>query len=253
MVDGDRPVRVLSNTRSAGLAGTRNTGILSLETDFVAFCDDDDHWRPTKLTAQIARAMQDDRPELVTCSITVDFGGSRSDRTAGRTVVTLADLTRSIMAMLHSSSMLFDRTALVDGIGLIDEQIPGSQNEDWDIKLRAARRGPIAHVDQPLTIVDWGRPSHYARVWDTKIASLVWMLEQHPEIGRDKRGASRVYGQLAFAEAARGERRTALRWAARAWRSHPLQWRAPLAVLVAARVVSSDRVLDTLHKRGRGV
>jgi hypothetical protein len=90
-------------------------------------------------------------------------------------------------------------------------------------------------------------------VWDTKIASLVWMLEQHPEIGRDKRGASRVYGQLAFAEAARGERRTALRWAARAWRAHPLQWRAPLAVLVAARVVSSDRVLDTLHKHGRGV
>ena len=43
--------RVLTNSRTPGLAGARNTGILALDTDgldteLVAFCDDDDEWAP---------------------------------------------------------------------------------------------------------------------------------------------------------------------------------------------------------------
>src|SRR6476469_3177079 len=45
-------VRTLDNSRSPGLAGARNSGILSLDTDLVAFCDDDDEWLPGKLEAQ---------------------------------------------------------------------------------------------------------------------------------------------------------------------------------------------------------
>jgi glycosyltransferase involved in cell wall biosynthesis len=43
LADGDK-VRVTANTRTPGLAGARNTGILMLDTDLVAFCDDDDEW-----------------------------------------------------------------------------------------------------------------------------------------------------------------------------------------------------------------
>ena len=48
------PVMVLANWRAPGLAGTRNTGILALDTDLVAFCDDDDQWAPDKLRRQVA-------------------------------------------------------------------------------------------------------------------------------------------------------------------------------------------------------
>ncbi|WP_219996349.1 glycosyltransferase family 2 protein [Nocardioides humi] len=96
----ERPVRILRNTRTPGLAGTRNTGILDLDTDYIAFCDDDDHWLPEKITRQVERATRPDRPEMVTCSITVDYDGRRSDRLAGTETVTHADLTRSILAML---------------------------------------------------------------------------------------------------------------------------------------------------------
>lgn len=250
---GDRPVHVVANARKPGLAGARNTGILDLATDFVAFCDDDDYWEPTKLARQIERATRSDRPEMVTCSIVVDFDGQRTPRTAGTDRVTHAQLTRSIMAMLHSSGMLFDREALIAEIGLINEEIPGSQNEDWDIKLRCAARRDIAHVDEPLVNVQWGRTSAYARAWETKNQSFVWMLEHHPEIAADRRGASRVYGQLAFGEAALGERGSAVRWAGRALRANPLQWRAVMALPVAAGVVRPERVLDTLHHFGRGV
>ena len=250
---GPRPVRVVTNTRTPGLAGARNSGILLLDTDYVAFCDDDDQWLAPKLDRQVERVRREDRPELVTCAITVDFDGRLSRRTAGTSTVTHVDLTRSIMSMLHSSCMFFDRSALVDGIGLVDESIPGSQNEDWDLKLRAARRRPIAHVDEPLVIVQWGRGSHFSRSWESKIRSWEWMLEHHPEIRADDRGASRVYGQIAFAEAALGHRRDALRWTGRSLRAHPRQWRAAATIPVVAGVIDADRVLNTLHRFGRGV
>lgn len=251
--DPRRPVRAIRNSRVPGLAGARNTGILALDTPFVAFCDDDDHWLPQKLGRQVARASEPDRPEMVTCAITVDFDGSRNNRLAGTDSVTHADLARSIMAMLHSSCMFFDRVALVDGIGLINEEIPGSQNEDWDIKLRAAARRPIAHIDEPLTVVQWGRSSMFARRWETKNDSMRYMLSQHPSIAADRRGAARVYGQLAFGEAALGHRTEALRLAAKTLRTHPMQWRGALATLVALRVVGPDQVLNLAHRFGRGV
>src|SRR5947209_17887719 len=40
--DGERPLTVLANWRTPGLAGARNSGIMALDTDLVAFRDDDD-------------------------------------------------------------------------------------------------------------------------------------------------------------------------------------------------------------------
>ncbi len=49
----DERVEAIANTREPGLAGARNSGILALDTDLVAFCDDDDQWLPGKLAAQV--------------------------------------------------------------------------------------------------------------------------------------------------------------------------------------------------------
>ena len=48
------PLRVIANTREPGLCGSRNSGILATQADFVAFLDDDDEWLPGKLAAQVA-------------------------------------------------------------------------------------------------------------------------------------------------------------------------------------------------------
>ncbi len=56
-----RPVMVLSNWRTPGLAGTRNTGVLGLDTDLVAFCDDDTVWDSAKINAQVQALIA--RPE----------------------------------------------------------------------------------------------------------------------------------------------------------------------------------------------
>jgi glycosyltransferase involved in cell wall biosynthesis len=252
LADGDR-VRVLANSRTPGLAGARNTGILALSSDLVAFCDDDDQWLPGKLRAQVTALQQSPGSEFASCGITVDYEGSSTPRLAGCDQVTYSDLLRSRMVMVHSSTYLAVRAALTDGIGLLDEQIPGSQNEDWDLALRAARRRPIVHVDTPLVRVAWGASSYFARQWESKAEALQWMLQRHPEIRRCRPGAARVYGQLAFAYACLGRRAEASRWAARAMRSNWHERRVPFALAVAAGVVSGDTVLRLLHARGHGI
>lgn len=250
--DGRR-VRVVANSRTPGLAGARNTGILALDTDWVAFCDDDDVWAPGKLAAQLARVRTAPAAVMVTTAITVVFEGAEIDRLAGKDRILHADLLRSRMAMLHSSSVLLRRSALVGELGLVDEEIPGSQNEDWDLLLRAASLAPIEHVDEPLVRVPWGRTSFFSRKFETLSDSLEWMLARHPGIADDPVGAARVYGQLAFTSAALRRRRVAVRWALRAARRRWREPRVPIALAVAGGLVSADRVLAVLNSRGRGL
>jgi glycosyltransferase involved in cell wall biosynthesis len=252
LADGDR-VRVLVNARTPGLAGARNTGILALGTDLVAFCDDDDDWLPGKLAAQVEALQARPEAEFASCGIIVDSGGRLSTRLAGRDEVSYGDLLRSRMVMVHSSTFVAQREALLDGIGLLDEGIPGSQNEDWDLALRASRRVSIVQVDRPLVRVRWNGTSYFSQQWEAKAQSLRWMLERHPDIAGCRHGAGRVYGQLAFAYACLGQRTEAARWAARALRSNWHERRVPIALAVATGAVSGETVLRRLHARGHGI
>jgi hypothetical protein len=186
-------------------------------------------------------------------SIVVDFQGNSTERLAGRSSVSHADLLRSRWSMLHSSTFLADRQTLIDEIGLLDEQIPGSMCEDWDILLRASAVAPIVHVDRPLVRVLWGQTSFFSRRWEIKLQAHLWMLEHHPDIWTSRVGAGRLLGQIAFDHAALGQSRAAVGAALRALRRNPREHRAVFAVLVALRLISASRVLGLLHRHGRGI
>ncbi|MCC5574225.1 glycosyltransferase family 2 protein [Microtetraspora sp. AC03309] len=241
-------VRVIANRCTPGLPGSRNTGIAELDTDLVAFCDDDDLWLPGKLAAQVAALVEEPGADFASCAIQVEYGSRRVPRLAGADRVTRADLTRSRMVMVHSSTFLFRAAAAYRA----DESAPGGQNEDWDLALRAARRHPIVHVDQPLVRVRWGA-SGYATKWAERIAGLEWMLARHADLETDPRGAARIYGQMAFHHAALGHRRDAGRWAWKAFSTRRGEPRAAMALAVATGLVPARAVLGLLHTRGRGI
>ena len=246
-------VTVRRNARTAGLAGARNTGVLALSTDLIAFCDDDDEWAPDKLSAQVGAL--DPNTDMVTCAIEVRYRDRLVPRLAGLNWVGFDQLVRSRMAMLHASTFLIRRAALLDParLGLVAEDAPGSQNEDWDLLLRAAKRAPVRHVDRPLVQVRWGTTSHYAYEYATKISSLRWMMSRHPEIKGCPPGAARVYGQLACWSAATGNRSAALRYARAAVRNNWREPRTAIALAAVTRMVRVESVLGALHRRGRGI
>jgi glycosyltransferase involved in cell wall biosynthesis len=117
---GDARLLVLDNDRVPGLAGARNCGILASRTDLVAFCDDDDRWLPGKLRAQVTALRSSAGAEFSSCGIVVQFDGKTTDRLAGTAEITHQDLIRSRMVMVHSSTYLASRAALLDGIGLVN-------------------------------------------------------------------------------------------------------------------------------------
>jgi glycosyltransferase involved in cell wall biosynthesis len=249
----DRRVRVIRNERTPGLAGARNSGTLAAEGDLIAFCDDDDEWLPGKLAAQVAALAAAPDAEFASCGIRVSYDGRTVDRVLGATRVTLADLLRDRMTELHPSTFLIRAAAVRDGFGLVDEEIPGSYAEDYEFLLRAARSAPLVNLPTPYVLVRWHKRSYFAQRWDTISAALQWLLSRYPEFAGQPAGEARVAGQIAFARAACGDRRGALRWARRTLRRNPREPRAYLALAVAGRVVRADAVLRTLHRRGRGI
>jgi len=167
--------------------------------------------------------------------------------------VPLAALLRSRLTELHPSTFLIRRAALVEGIGLVDEEIPGSYGEDYEFLLRAARRAPLVNVTEPYVLVRWHKRSYFAQRWETISTALQWLLGRYPEFAGEPRGEARIAGQIAFAHAALGQRRESVRWVRRTLRRNPREPRAYLALAVAGRAVRADTVLRKLHQRGRGI
>lgn len=246
------PVRVLANVRTPGLPGARNTGILSSDTDLIAFLDDDDEWLPQKLARQVAFMEAAAGAQMASTAIEVVFEGTRSVRRAGKEFVTHGDLLASRMSMLHSSTFLFRRELLVGELGLVDEAAPAGQNEDWDMLLRASEAAPIAHLDEPLVAVRWGGTSRFADAWRTRVEGALWILEKHPDIAGNRRGHARVLSQIAFGYAALSQRGRALHYCRRSIGQRAGEPRAYLALAVACGV-PAGWVQRALHRFGRGI
>jgi hypothetical protein len=250
--DGAIPVRVLTNTRTPGLAGARNSAIVSSAADLVAFLDDDDRWLPGKLRRQVELLQSVPGASFAATSIRVDFGDNHTPRFAGTTSVSHERLLESRMSMLHSSTFLVRRAALLGELGLVDEAAPYSQNEDWDLLLRTSSIAPVVHLDEPLVAVRWGGTSMFAQAWESRLAAAEWILQRHPDIATSRIGHARLLGQIAFAQAAAGQRRAAFTTAGIAIRRRWTEPRGYLAMLAAVGVPSSA-IMATLHKRGRGI
>lgn len=245
-------LRVLPNARTRGLAGGRNTGIMAASHSLMGFCDDDDSWLPGKLAAQVALAKA--HPN------SVGFGGTVVVRTEGKDIekptperIRFAQLLRSRVHELHPSAMLYRRAALVGTIGLVDEQLPHGYGEDYELLLRMAREADIISATEPVIRVLWDRPSYFDRGWLNMAEGLSYILRKFPEFEQDPVGLARIAGQVAYAYAALGERKTALAWARSALRRDPKQLRAWAALVVAARLLPAATLLKLVQRSGHGL
>lgn len=246
-----RELRAVANDRSPGLAGARNSGALAARGTLLAFCDDDDEWLPNKLTLQVAAFLRRPDASAATCGISVVTGTRTIPRLPSKELIVLDDVTRSRRMEVHSSTLMMERARFLGDIGMIDEGIPGSYGEDSDWILRAVAIAPMVAVRQPLVRVHW-QTSYFSDRWQTMIPALHYQLEKHPELARQPRNLSRMYGRLAFAHAAIGQRTDARMWARRSIR---LDWRQPRGYLsyLVTLGLSPRLVQRVVNASGRGV
>jgi len=246
-------LRALSNQRSRGLAGGRNTGILAARHELVAFLDDDDYWMPEKLEEQVCAFGEHPEAILVGTAMVVDDGQRTHQRLVPSTVVTHRDLLHDRLAGLHSSSFVFRKEALLGVLGLVDEELPRSYGEDYDLLLRTAMIAPVVVVNKALVSVTWQGQSYFFGQWAAYAEALTYLLHKHPEFSSSRKAIGRIESQISFALAASGERSSGVRWARRALVHDPAQIKAYLAIAIALRLTSADRVAKAAQRFGKGI
>lgn len=246
-------IRATTNERTRGLAGARNTGILTAAHGYVAFLDDDDYWLPGKLESQLAVFEADDSVLLVGTAMMVDDGERQHERLVPSDRVRHGDLIENRLPGLHSSSFVFRRSALLGELGLVDEALPRSYGEDYDLLLRTAALGPISVVNRPLVSVTWQGQSFFFGQWAVYAEALQYLLAKHPAFATSRTAIGRIEAQVAFALAASGQRSAARTWAGRSIRHDPWRPKAYLAFAVSLGVLSAGRVARIARRFGKGI
>ncbi len=247
----NRRVTVITNTRTPGAAGARNSAVVSAKGDLIAFCDDDDVWLPTKLDVQTAALLAAPDAIAAGSGYIGDTDGRLIVRMPPGTELSSRDLLRSRVADLHPSTLVAWRGRVAEQVGLIDENVPGSYGEDYDWLLRMASRARILTVPQPLVRVLWHGGSYFDGDFEVIIQAIRYLLQKHPEFATEPVGLARLYGRLAFAHAALGARAEAARLALRAARLNPRERRAYVALAVSAGVLRASTVSQMATAAGR--
>ncbi|WP_223172391.1 glycosyltransferase family 2 protein [Microbacterium sp. NIBRBAC000506063] len=243
----------MENGRSRGLAGARNSGIDAAVGRLVAFLDDDDEWLPGKLSAQLRRFEESPEAIVVGTAMVVDDGENRHVRLVPSEELDHEAFLRNRNPGLHSSSLMFRREVLQGELGLIDEELPRSYGEDYDILLRASELGLVTVVNEPLVRVLWNGQSYYFGQWAAYAEALQYLLTKHPDFATIPAALGRIEAQIAFALAASGQGRDARTWAKRALAHNPKQIKAVLAVAISWRMVTPQTITKVVQKFGRGI
>lgn len=183
----------------------------------------------------------------------VDDGERTHERLVPSTTVKHSDFIRNRLAGLHSSSFVFRRDRLLGDLGLVDEQLPRSYGEDYDLLLRTSALHPVSVVNRPLVSVTWQGQSFFFGQWDAYAQALQYLLAKHPAFATNPRAIGRIQSQIAFALAASGQRTAARSWARHSLRNDPRQVKAALALAISTGLVTAPQITRVVQRFGKGI
>lgn len=160
-VRGDFPDVVYIRQANAGVSAARNRGVASSQSEWIAFLDSDDEWRPTKLERQadaLAAA-----PEYHIChsnEIWIRDGrrvneGKRHAKSGGWI------FSKCLPLCVISPSAAVVRRSLLQQLGGFDQSLPVC--EDYDLWLRICARHPVLFLEEALTVKYGGHQDQLSR------------------------------------------------------------------------------------------
>lgn len=192
---GRDDINYVRHDSNRGLAAARNTGLRLANCDLVAFLDDDDQWRSTRLQEQVEhlQSLPDDRRKQmasvqVGCLVVDGEGKSIAEVLP----INQGNLKESIIkngASTPSSCFMFMRSALMDVGGFDEDLVSGIDHDIW-MKLAVAGYSNEI-VRKPLVVVT--RDARPTMMSDTprRIAGINQFVEKWTPTYREWLGVSR--------------------------------------------------------------
>ena len=209
-------ITVVQAPRPGGVSAARNLGLERVETDLVAFLDDDDVWAPNHLAESVAAIDQGGADVAYSGSVTITL-----ERTIlnVRDTPTAEDLREALFVkneLLTPSSVLL-RTDAVRAVQGFDTEL--AVTADWDLWLRLAPRARFA--PSPVLSVGYTRHPHNMHLAvDTALRELPRLQEKHEAAmsARNRTFTDNCARWIAASYRESGRRGHALRWYLRAFR-----------------------------------
>ncbi len=164
VINRDYPLVTCVRQTNAGVSAARNRGIAEANSEWIAFLDSDDEWKPGKLERQLDALRQN--PSFHIChtnEIWIRNGrrvneGKRHAKSGGWI------FQRCLPLCVISPSSVIVRRALLEELGGFDESLPVC--EDYDMWLRICSRHPILFLEEPLVVKHGGHDDQLSkRYW----------------------------------------------------------------------------------------
>lgn len=126
----------LINQENRGLSASRNVGLKLSNSDYVAFLDADDAWKPTKIENQL-KSLQENLSAVGVASLysyTSDFVKFNPGNCPKHEITSLNLLCRKSFIPGSASSILIKREIIQDAL-TFDETLPYAEDLDFAIRL----------------------------------------------------------------------------------------------------------------------
>jgi teichuronic acid biosynthesis glycosyltransferase TuaG len=161
----DVRVQVICHERNFGIAAARNTGIEQSSGRYLAFCDSDDVWLPSKLGEQL-KLMRDRNLRLVHGSaVLIDALGEKIGQRVMPEMVN--------QSMMKRRNFIITSSALIDTVhfGLIHQN--AIRHEDYDLWLRLFDSDVISACPKEPVVK---YRIHGSNLTSSSLRSLRWMV-----------------------------------------------------------------------------
>ena len=234
-----------------GGSAARNIGIDAATGEYLAFLDDDDRWKPTKLDRQISAL--EAAPAEVGLAYTgvVQLGpdGTVNAVTAGAAD---GDVTRQLLRrnVVGTISSVVLRRSVLDHVGGLDERFPSWQ--DWAFYVRVSEHTRFLALKDPLVVRHNAGTDQLSHAYETKRNITVPLFVQTfaPLAARHGRLFEHsFYGYVAYhlglAAVRTGRYRDARRHFVRAISLYPF---APIFYLELAAVLGGRMTYEPLDR-----
>ncbi len=144
------PLRRILNRSSPGASGSRNAGAAASSTEFIAFLDDDDVWRPEHLAFAAAELDRTGADAAISGICRIKHDGTIQNIVMPPRTAIQERLFDKNFGMTGSNVVI--RRAAFDRIGGFDPALPVFN--DWDFLIRMVSAGTEYCVVKDLT-VEW--------------------------------------------------------------------------------------------------